>query len=61
MDPAPRSQGWKTSSFSSNGSNCVQVSQDLAALRDSKNPEGPTLRVDLRRLVTTIRDGELDG
>jgi uncharacterized protein DUF397 len=42
---------WRKASFSSNGTNCVEVSRDLAAVRDSKNPGGPTLRVDLRRFL----------
>lgn len=77
MDTAPRPHRWRTSSYSSNGSNCVEVSwqkstfsgnglscvevsNDLAAVRDSKNPDGPTLRVDLRLLVGAIQHGRLD-
>jgi hypothetical protein len=48
---------WRTSSFSGNSGNCVQVRQDLAALRDSKNPDGPTLRVDLSGLIGAIKAG----
>ena len=72
MDTAPRSLRWRKSSYSSNGTNCVEVawqksshssngsscvelSSDLAAVRDSKNPDGPTLRADLRRLVRMIK------
>jgi hypothetical protein len=54
------STAWRKSSYSSNGSDCVQVHRDLAAVRDSKNPGGPILRVDFRSLVTAIRDGQLD-
>lgn len=40
---------WRTSSFSGAGSeaNCVQVARvdDLAGLRDSKNPHGPVVLV----------------
>lgn len=77
MDTAPRPHLWRTSSYSSNGTNCVEVSwrkasyssngsscvevsNDLAAVRDSKNPDGPTLRVDFRLLVGAIQDGRLD-
>lgn len=77
MDTAPRPHRWRTSSYSSNGTNCVEVSwrkstfssngtscvelsNDLAAVRDSKNTEGPTLRVDLRRFVNALRDGQFD-
>lgn len=48
---------WRKSSFSGDGGNCVQVRRDLTALRDSKNPTGPTLTADLTHLVTTIRSG----
>ncbi|MCT2587683.1 DUF397 domain-containing protein [Actinophytocola gossypii] len=58
MGTAPRPPRWRTSSFSSNGTSCVEVWNDLAALRDSKNAEGPALRVDLRGFVTPSR---LDG
>jgi hypothetical protein len=51
---------WRKSSFSGNSADCVQVRQDLAALRDSKNSSGPELAVDLSRLLTTVKSGELD-
>jgi uncharacterized protein DUF397 len=51
---------WRKSSFSGNSGDCVQVRQDLAAVRDSKNPTGPTLAVDLSRLLTTVKSGALD-
>jgi uncharacterized protein DUF397 len=37
---------WRKSSYSSNGSNCVEVAgtPDATLARDSKNPTGPTLR-----------------
>jgi hypothetical protein len=49
----------RRSSFSAGGGNCVQVRQDLAAMRDSKNPEGPELAVDLSRLQVTVKSGKL--
>jgi Domain of unknown function (DUF397) len=61
MDTAPRPLRWRTSTFSSNGTDCVEVSHDLAAVRDSKNPEGSTLAVDLRRFVSAIQDGQLES
>jgi hypothetical protein len=51
---------WRKSSFSGNSGECVEVRQDLAALRDSKNTTGPTLAVDLTRLLATVRSGNLD-
>ncbi|MCG8914350.1 DUF397 domain-containing protein [Actinokineospora sp. PR83] len=50
---------WRKSSFSADG-NCVQVRQDLAAVRDSKNPVGPVLAVDLSRLSAVVKSGKLD-
>jgi hypothetical protein len=51
---------WRKSSFSGAGGDCVQVRQDLAAIRDSKNATGATLAVDLSRLLATVKSGELD-
>jgi hypothetical protein len=36
---------WRTSTYSNNGGNCVQVANSRAAVlvRDSKNPDGPKL------------------
>jgi len=51
---------WRKSSFSGSGGDCVQVRQDLAAVRDSKNPVGPVLAVDLSRLAALVKSGELD-
>lgn len=50
---------WCKSSFSGDGGNCVEVRQDLVAVRDSKNPAGPTLTADLSRLLATVKAGEL--
>jgi uncharacterized protein DUF397 len=50
---------WRTASYSSNGEACVQVRGDLAAVRDSKNPDGPVLRVDFRPFVAALRTGRL--
>ena len=51
---------WRKSSFSGNSGNCVQVRQDLTAIRDSKNPNGPMLAVDLSGLLSTVKAGYLD-
>lgn len=51
---------WRKSSFSAASGNCVQVRQDLAAVRDSKNADGPTLAVELSRLLATVKAGRLD-
>jgi hypothetical protein len=51
---------WRKSSFSGEGGNCVQVRQDLAAVRDSKNPDGPALGLNLASLLATLKAGQLD-
>lgn len=48
---------WRKSSFSGDSGECVEVRQDLAAMRDSKNPAGPTLVADLSGLLATVRSG----
>lgn len=44
-DLDPSRATWRTSTYSNNGGNCVQVanSQPAVLVRDSKNPDGPTL------------------
>jgi hypothetical protein len=34
---------WRKSSYSSGNGACVEIRGDLTAVRDSKNPSGPTL------------------
>ncbi|HVV17790.1 MAG TPA: DUF397 domain-containing protein [Pseudonocardiaceae bacterium] len=52
---------WRKSSRSGGGQgNCVEVAHTLSAVRDSKNPHGPTLTADVRALITEIRAGRLD-
>lgn len=51
---------WRKSSFSGSGGNCVEVRQDLAAIRDSKSPIGPTLAVELTALLSAVKAGKHD-
>ncbi|MFI6641822.1 DUF397 domain-containing protein [Streptomyces sp. NPDC050504] len=51
---------WFTSSYSDNGGNCVQVATNLAAsqgvvpVRDTKNPNGPTLNFPARAFTSFV-------
>ncbi len=35
---------------------CVELAHDLRAVRDSKNPAGPVLKVDVRALLARVRN-----
>jgi hypothetical protein len=52
---------WRKSSKSDSGATCVEVRKDLAALRDSKQPNGPTLPVRaLSAFITGVKAGTFD-
>lgn len=49
---------WRKSSRSQNASECVEIRNDLSAIRDTKNP-GPSIRADVSALVRAIRAGRV--
>ncbi|HET9137986.1 DUF397 domain-containing protein [Actinophytocola sp.] len=49
---------WKKSSRTQGANNCVEVSS-AGAVRDSKNPAGPVLRVNLCDLLDAIKEGRI--
>ncbi|HEX6355876.1 DUF397 domain-containing protein [Actinophytocola sp.] len=51
---------WRKSSKSNSGGTCVEVRHDLAALRDSKQPEGPRLAGPVAMFVKNIKAGRFD-
>lgn len=57
---------WRKSTYSANGSTCVQVARNLSgivAVRDCKDPDGPKLVFspdEWRAFVAGVRDGEFD-
>jgi hypothetical protein len=54
--PTPgRRDGWRKSSYSDTGNGCVEIANTLSAMRDSKNPEGSVLSVDVRGLVARAK------
>lgn len=52
---------WRKSSYSggSGQGSCVELRGDLAAVRDSKNPSGPTLNVDVAAFLSAVKAGKL--
>jgi hypothetical protein len=54
---------WRKSSRSGAENSCVELSVGLALsrVRDSKNPSGPTLAVDLETLLTEVKSGHFDS
>jgi hypothetical protein len=60
MTPQTGRVRWRKSSRSggTNG-NCVELAHRLSAVRDSKNPDGPVLNVDLSGLLAAIKGGWL--
>ena len=52
---------WRKSSYSGTQTNCVELADTLAHVRDSKNPDGPVLSVaNLRASLRVIKAGEID-
>jgi uncharacterized protein DUF397 len=51
---------WRKSSRSGgNGGQCVELAHTRDAVRDSKNPDGPVLAVDVGALLGAIRSGRV--
>ena len=52
---------WRKSSRSTGGDDCVEVAFiDSGAVRDSKNPTGPILAIELSGLLAAAKGGRLD-
>lgn len=51
---------WRKSSFSGY-LECVELAHSLREVRDSKNPTGPVLTVDLDELLAAVKRGDLDA
>jgi hypothetical protein len=51
---------WRKSSRSGQDTSCVELSHPRTAVRDSKNPAGPTLWVDVDVLLSTVKVGRFD-
>lgn len=51
-------RAWRKSSRSGGDGSCVELAY-VGAVRDSKNPDGPRLRVDLPGLLGAVKAGRL--
>jgi hypothetical protein len=54
-DQQPR---WRKSSYSGADNQCIDLAY-VGLVRDSKNPEGPRLRIGLSSLLAAIKDDRL--
>jgi hypothetical protein len=60
MTPDLSNAVWRKSTRSGgNGGACVELA-NVGVIRDSKNPSGPTLRVNPGCLVAAVKSGRLD-
>jgi hypothetical protein len=50
---------WRKSSYSATQTDCVELAW-AGAVRDSKNPGGPQLRLQLDTLLSAVKAGHLD-
>ncbi|HEX7658824.1 MAG TPA: DUF397 domain-containing protein [Pseudonocardiaceae bacterium] len=60
MGKETMTQQWRKSTYSNTDGACVEVHTDLHAVRDSKNPSGPTLSVNVAALVHSVKAGRLN-
>ena len=51
---------WRKSSRSNANGECVELAHTLDRVRDSKNPYGPALTIDLVTMLAAIKSGHLD-
>ncbi|QIZ37504.1 DUF397 domain-containing protein [Saccharopolyspora sp. ASAGF58] len=51
---------WRKSSYSNVNGNCVELTTTLDAIRDSKDPHGPTLSVNVSTFVRAVQQGRFD-
>ncbi|MEV0055998.1 DUF397 domain-containing protein [Saccharopolyspora shandongensis] len=51
---------WRKSSRSQNLQTCVELSGPLGLIRDSKDPEGPRLDVDVAGFLRAVKAGRFE-
>lgn len=52
---------WQKPIRSNPNGNCVELSSPRGRIRDSKDPGGPVLRVDVLRFVDSVKRGRFDA
>ncbi|MER6994064.1 DUF397 domain-containing protein [Saccharopolyspora hirsuta] len=52
---------WQKSSYSNLNGNCVELSNPRGLIRDSKNPEGPVLQVDIEVFLEAVKTGRFES
>lgn len=56
----PQSQGaWRKPTRSGDQGSCFELRNDLRAVRDSKQPGGPVLAVDLTHFVAAVKSDRI--
>ncbi|MDA3624201.1 DUF397 domain-containing protein [Saccharopolyspora sp. WRP15-2] len=51
---------WRKSSYSNANGNCVELSDPRGLIRDSKDPEGPVLSVDITGFLRAVKTGRFE-
>lgn len=46
---------WYKSSYSNPNGNCVELTTILDELRDSKDPNGPTLKINVTKFIREVK------
>ncbi|MEV0058031.1 DUF397 domain-containing protein [Saccharopolyspora shandongensis] len=51
---------WRKSSYSGQETHCVELSSPPGLIRDSKDPDGPRLDVDVAAFVRAVKAGRFE-
>ncbi|KAA5827103.1 DUF397 domain-containing protein [Saccharopolyspora hirsuta] len=52
---------WRKSSYSGQETHCVELSDPRGLIRDSKDPGGPVLAVDVATFLRAIKSGRFES